>query len=146
MKRRRRVLTGVLVVYLLALLYFLFLAEWYRRAPSQAVRFNFVPFAEIRRFWLYRETLGIAGAANLFGNILGFIPLGILLPSLLPRFRKAVLTVGTGMMLSAAVEAAQYLTRVGICDIDDVILNTAGAAAGYAVYYLRKRRRDRGRP
>ena len=32
------------------------------------------------------------------------------------------------------VEVLQMLLRVGVCDVDDLILNTLGAAIGYGCY------------
>ena len=41
------------------------------------------------------------------------------------------------------METIQLVTRVGCFDVDDLILNTAGAAAGYVLFavcnYLRRR-------
>ena len=143
---RKAVLRVLFAVYLILLLYFLFFAEWYHRVPADTARFNFIPFYEIRRFLTYRETIGTSGTVlNLAGNVLGFIPLGIMLPVLRPLFARAGRTVLAGLLLSAAVEGLQLALRVGSCDIDDVILNTAGAAAGYLIYHLVKVGRKRGR-
>ena len=38
--------------------------------------------------------------------------------------------------LSLAVELIQLITKVGSCDVDDMLLNTLGAAAGYLCYRL----------
>ena len=43
-------------------------------------------------------------------------------------------TLLTVILVISAVEAAQTLLLVGTCDIDDLILNTAGAAIGYGLY------------
>ncbi len=39
-------------------------------------------------------------------------------------------------MISALIEATQFLTRARSVDVDDIILNTAGAVMGYAVYRI----------
>ena len=64
--------------YFVFLVYFLCFAEWYgRTGVTQEYRYNFELFKEIRRFIEYREELGIfAVFANLFGNILIFVPFG----------------------------------------------------------------------
>ena len=36
--------------------------------------------------------------------------------------------------MSLAVETIQLVTRVGIFDVDDLMLNTLGAALGYLVF------------
>ena len=45
------------LIYLLALVYFLFFAEEYGRRSFFELdyRYNLVPFQEIRRFWIYRS-------------------------------------------------------------------------------------------
>ena len=66
------------VLYIAFLIYFLFLAEWYgREGVAEEYRYNLELFKEIRRFLTYREQLGMfAVFANLFGNILIFVPYG----------------------------------------------------------------------
>ena len=42
------------------------------------------------------------------------------------------------MMFSGAIEVVQILTKVGAFDIDDIILNTAGAIIGYVIFAIAK--------
>ncbi len=43
------------------------------------------------------------------------------------------------MLLSITIETLQYIFNVGVADIDDVILNTIGACAGYFyILHIRK--------
>ena len=42
--------------------------------------YNLVPFQEIQRFWNYRDMLGWVAYANLFGNVIIFIPFGFFMP------------------------------------------------------------------
>ena len=145
---RHLLLWLVFLLYIGALVYFLFFAEWYRHGPGLGgtASYNFMPFAEIGRFLSYRETLGAATVfLNLGGNVLGFMPLGALLPRLDTFFRKAARTVLTGCVLSAAVEAVQLVTGIGSCDIDDVILNTLGTALGYLLYLILRPKRSKRR-
>ena len=64
------------LLYVVFLIYFLFLAEWYGRTEvSEEYRYNLELFREIKRFIIYREQLGtFAVFANLAGNILIFVP------------------------------------------------------------------------
>lgn len=64
--------------YILFLIYFLFLAEWYGRTEvTEEYRYNLELFKEIRRFLTYREQLGMFTVlANLLGNIMIFVPYG----------------------------------------------------------------------
>lgn len=101
-------------------------------------RYNLIPFVEIRRFWVYRKQLGLmAVVTNLFGNVIGFLPFGFILPVILDKMRSGWLIVLAGFGLSVTVEVIQLITKVGCFDVDDMILNTAGAALGYLLFYLR---------
>lgn len=103
------------------------------------MRLNLIPFrtlkhqlhllTELDRPWLIHHAL-----INLLGNVVLFIPLGIFLPKLWHCFQRLwkVLLATAGIII--AVEAAQVLTLLGRCDIDDLILNLIGAAIGYGLY------------
>ncbi|MEV6128206.1 VanZ family protein [Streptomyces violaceusniger] len=68
------------------------------------------------------------------GNVLLGAPFGVLLPMLLPKARGAVRVVVVTALVMVAVETVQGLIVEGRAfDIDDVILNTAGALLGYVV-------------
>ena len=49
------------IIYVLLLIYFLFFSEAYGRVAEaeREYRYNLVPFVEIRRFWVYRDQLGL---------------------------------------------------------------------------------------
>lgn len=137
------------IVYLCVLLYFLFFAEILGRSYfDSAYQYNIVPFREIRRYLRYHETIGtFATFVNLEGNILAFIPFGMLLPCV-KKDINLLRTVLFTALFSAIVEGLQFLMRVGICDVDDVILNTIGGLCGYVIYVLAvkvKRHKDKDR-
>lgn len=88
-------------------------------------RVNLVPFQTIR-FYLFSGRVSNAVAfRNIVGNIVAFIPIGILVP-LLRRDLSLGFTFLVGFVLSAAIELTQYFTGLGSCDIDDLILNVLG--------------------
>ncbi len=65
---------------------------------------------------------------NLVGNVLMFVPVGALV-AWLSRRARVLTAASVGLLLSVAIEATQLgLGRVG--DIDDVLLNSAGALLG----------------
>jgi len=105
--------------------------------------YNMEPFKEIFRFLFYWKQIGLAHALeNLLGNIIGFCPLGFLLPSFSKRCRMYWYnTVMSGYLLSFGVEAIQLIFRAGSCDVDDIILNTLGTALGYVLFRLIQRER-----
>lgn len=69
----------------------------------------------------------------LAGNIAGFVPLGFFLPALFPRQRKFLLFLITILISIVVLEFTQVATMRGSFDIDDVLLNTAGACFGFVV-------------
>ena len=119
--------------------YFLFFAEEYgRRNWSEAdYRYNLELFREIGRFWTYREQLGFWPAfLNIGGNIIGFLPFGLLMPVMHRNLRKSLPVILLGFSLSLLVESLQLVLKVGSFDVDDLLLNTVGAAAGYFLYWV----------
>ena len=139
-KRKIRFLSVLLfILYVLLLVYFLFFSEEYGRvtAEERVYRYNLVPFVEIRRFWIYREQLGtFAVFSNIFGNVIGFLPFGFILPVIFRRMNSGFLICVSGFILSLTVEVIQLVTKVGCFDVDDMILNTLGATLGYVLFFI----------
>ena len=71
----------------------------------------------------------------LVGNVLAFIPLGLLVPLTRQRYGVA-LALLVGLALSAAIELGQLAVSLAVgfgyrsTDIDDIILNVLGTAMG----------------
>lgn len=74
--------------------------------------------------------------ANLFGNILIFIPYGLLFPQVFRCTLHLTLTLLSGILLSVVYETIQYFTRWGVCDVDDVFLNGLGVFIGLLIFIL----------
>ena len=147
-KRKIKCLSVLLfILYVLLLVYFLFFSEEYGRVATEErmYRYNLIPFVEIRRFWIYRKQLGVfAVFTNIFGNVIGFIPYGFILPVIAHKCRRGTFIITSGFALSLLVETVQLFARVGCFDVDDLFLNTLGAAIGYLLFvvcnYLRRKR------
>ena len=83
-----------------------------------------------------------AFAWQLVGNLALLLPFGIALPILWPAVRRPLGIALTIVGLGVAVEAAQLLidlaagAMVRSLDVDDAILNGAGVAIGYAIWWL----------
>lgn len=96
---------------------------------------NLVPFRQIAQEWHQLSLHHPASALNLIGNVLAFVPLGIFL-SFMPgekRLFTALLACTLPLLLSLAFEVTQLLTGMGVFDVDDLILNSFGGAAGYMI-------------
>ena len=95
---------------------------------------NLVPFHEIRRAAGSPWTLFL-----LLGNIAMFVPIGFGAAGLW-RGHSFVRALAAGLGGSCAVETVQFFIGRST-DIDDVILNTAGALLGWGLYRLLARLR-----
>ena len=78
-----------------------------------------------QHFWAYWFKYFI----NLFGNVALFMPMGFLLKSF-SRKSSTRSIVLIGALVSANIELLQLTFRIGVCDIDDVLLNTLGTWCG----------------
>ncbi len=67
------------------------------------------------------------------GNLIWFVPLGILLPLLTKVQRSTILW---GFLLSLYIEVSQYIFGTGVSEVEDLILNTAGTVIGYGLFLL----------
>ena len=125
-----------LIIYLMVLAYVCFWSEGYGRTDVQNIyRYNLIPFKEIMRFYTYRELVGVeAFLLNLFGNVLAFIPFGVMVPIVRRKNRKFLRVLGMTFLLSLFIECIQLIFRVGSFDVDDLILNTLGGVIGYIVF------------
>ncbi|WP_117170134.1 VanZ family protein [Paraliobacillus sediminis] len=73
---------------------------------------------------------------NTIGNVLMFIPLGFLLPLTFNNFKRFTQIISTSIILSFAIELTQYLTKLGVFDIDKIILNFIGCLIGFYTFKL----------
>lgn len=85
---------------------------------------NLLPFADLS-----------TNALQYIENILLFVPIGALLPLLYQKFQKLSRCALYGFFLSLAIELMQ-LFSFRATDIDDLLMNTSGAIAGFALFWL----------
>lgn len=72
---------------------------------------------------------------NVFGNIIWFIPFGILLCTYLKKVQLKKVALYS-LLLSLSIEVMQYIFYTGVSDIDDVIFNVIGGVCGYFIYHF----------
>ncbi len=96
---------------------------------------NFIPFKTIGPT-LFNPSLPWIEVPNMLANIIGFVPLGFMIPYLIPSTRKIARILIIGFGVSLALEAVQVVTILGTGDIDDVLLNVVGALLGYALFEM----------
>ncbi len=146
-KKRNMVVRIMFVVYAIVMAYFLFFRHSFNVGGTYwehiSMNINIVPFYTIKQnlYLILKQSnpyLVPHAIINLLGNIIGFIPFGILLPLLLKRartFKKFFFYAISGIVL---IELIQLFTLRGSFDIDDLILNMLGSLIGYMINYFTK--------
>lgn len=126
-------------LWLSAFLGIAYLTLWLANPNGGGV--NLVPLEEIQR-QLARQRTGLA-LFNLLGNAAMLVPFALLAR---PAWRWTWLqTTAAAMVVACAIETLQWLTGRS-ADVDDVLLNTAGAATAAMVAAWLERRGRRARP
>lgn len=141
-KNHRAIMKFLFIIYVCLLVYVVFFAESMGRTQQEGYVYNLVPLREIKRFWKYildNDALGRIARLNIFGNIIAFIPFGIFLPYMSENRIRLILTFLYSFGLSLVIELVQLITKVGSCDVDDIILNTLGGVIGCILWMLHKR-------
>jgi glycopeptide antibiotics resistance protein len=108
----------------------------YRTGPPNLVPFHTIlPQLRSDGNWLMSKV-------NLLGNVLPFIPIGIVAPLVYRRMtwpKAFLLAGGTGLLM----EMLEVVFRVGIFDVDDILLNGFGVLIGYAIIAFSRQRARR---
>ena len=97
-------------------------------------RINLVPLVHLMDYPKRSEAI-----LNFVGNTAMFLPLGIVWPAVFRQLdsHRKVLAAGIGFSLCIEILQLPFFDRVS--DIDDLILNSLGYAAGYGLYLLVKK-------
>ena len=123
----KKLINILFVIYVIALFKITVFRDGFEIAGAfDYGKVNFVPFADL--FHIAAEDLKYF--IYLFvGNIVWFAPIGFYMFG----FRKASLvkTLVTGFIVSAVIETMQFIFGVGVCEIDDLVLNTLGVYVGF---------------
>ncbi|WP_342504749.1 VanZ family protein [Sporosarcina sp. FSL K6-2383] len=132
--KQHKIIFTILIIYTALILYFLFFGVG---RPGAAIsiheyRFNLIPNI------IYLDIPAISDLKYFrfftFGNFAGFIPFGILIPML---YRCNFFRFISLFLLSILIiETVQMLTFLGSFDINDVIVNSLGAAVGFCAYKI----------
>ena len=127
--RAKRIIAGIVLVFSVILI----LYDTILNRQSTGHELSLIPFISFENAKIQPELY-----RAMFMNLILFMPLGMSMPFVLPEKvrMKVLLTIGTGLLLSVAVETVQYVFRLGKCETDDVIVNTAGAVIGSSVYLI----------
>ena len=102
-------------------------AENIRFRVSHEVGVNLVPFTIFKH---YKDIFD----RQITGNFIMLLPLGIFLPLLYKHASSLIKVILISLLISISIELIQLINNSRRTDIDDVILNTAGAMIGYLIY------------
>lgn len=72
---------------------------------------------------------GMYIAMALWGNLILFIPLGVMISKIIKR-NNILIAIGIGLLCSLMIETYQYFSCVGTFEVDDLIQNTWGTCIG----------------
>ena len=143
---KRKLFRAGFAAYILLMLWLLFIR--YRNAEVTDYwaqvqnRLNLVPFSSmgsmLRALWHnpYPNVLWTV-VYNIGGNIAMFVPLGFFLRILFPGCRRFWRCMAAVAVIMSVVELCQLFTLRGFCEVDDVMLNLAGAAVGWLMAKIR---------
>ncbi|SRR6266545_1294135 len=100
--------------------------------PGQVVDDDLVPFHTLGIYW--RNLGSEFWMRNLFGNLLLLLPLGLLGPIAVPALDRWWRIALLALLVSTAIELTQLAVPDRSADIDDVIVNVAGALLGFGLF------------
>ncbi|HIW58621.1 MAG TPA: VanZ family protein [Candidatus Anaerobutyricum avicola] len=128
----------LLIIYACVVLYFVLFSDRLGRVEGYSTyRYNLIPFVEIRRFILYRDYVSRgAFLLNLVGNLLVFFPVGMLVPLWRTKKTGFIRILIYTFLFTLCIETLQLVTKVGVFDVDDLLMNTLGGLAGWLCYCL----------
>ena len=107
---------------LIEYIFFLFCSTVIYRTTSELRKYDFHPF------WSYdRSDLLIENIMN----VIVFIPVGMILGSLLRVKGSCLVVLLIGCSISITVESLQFCLMRGFSEVDDVMHNTLGCILGY---------------
>ena len=154
LKLRRGLLYGIFVLYAAAVAWLVFFSrsatEDYQvhiapfRDLTGAIRIDFGIFGLIRSVFSegpaeafsHVKILSFANIAQVYMNVMLFVPMGYLLPYIFRYFRARVRyrPVLYCFLISLLIENLQLIFRRGFYDMDDLLANTIGGFLGQQLY------------
>ena len=107
---------------------------------------NLIPTDTVRRYLWILQHSDIPGqlrhaVINLAGNVIMFVPLGFFLPALWHNLGKMWRFLPLTVVIISIIELIQLFAMLGSCDVDDLMLNVAGACIGWFFWRLLPQKR-----
>jgi len=119
----------IIVPYTVFLLYLMFFGMGRFQYDDNIVRFQPV----VSTIWFIKGTVSWFDIVKIvLGNVVMFIPFGFL-GWVFPQLKDLKSLIIAFVSAIVIVEALQYFSRMGVFDIDDIILNTFGVYLGWKI-------------
>lgn len=101
---------------------------------------NFIPFKTIYTYinCLAKDNMRNIALVNIFGNIVAFMPFAFFIPLIFRKVNSFIKFLICMVIIVILVELMQVILVSGSCDIDDLILNVAGAVLTYGFLQIEK--------
>lgn len=125
----------IVFIYYLVLLFNMVIFARYQSIS----RYNLVPFKSI--IYIISSSNLYSILINIFGNLFIFIPLEYFMIELF-KIKKGLYTILLSFGIVLCIEVFQYIFKVGVFDVDDLILCTMGIVIFYFLYLKIKRNDD----
>ncbi|MDY0932525.1 VanZ family protein [Chryseobacterium sp. CFBP8996] len=117
----------IILPYTIFLLYLMFFGMGRLQYEDHIIRIKPI----VSTVWFIQETISWFDIIKIvLGNVVMFIPFGFL-GWFFPQLNNLKRLIITFVSIIVIVEALQYFSRLGVFDVDDVILNTFGVLLGW---------------
>lgn len=119
----------IILPYTIFLLYLMFFGMGRLQYEDNIVRIKPI----VSTIWFIQETISWLDIIRIvLGNVVMFIPFGFL-DWIFPQLKNLKSLIITFVSAIVIVEALQYFSRLGVFDVDDVLLNTFGVFLGWQI-------------
>lgn len=119
----------IILPYTFFLLYLMFFGMGRLQYEDNIVRIKPI----VSTVWFIQETISWFDIIKIvLGNVVMFIPFGFL-GWIFPKLNNLKSLIITFVSTIVIVEALQYFSRLGVFDVDDIVLNTCGVFLGWQI-------------
>ena len=129
-KKVKKLSLSIIFIYYIILLFNMVIFARYNNINS----YNLIPFKSILEILSNGNLYSII--INIFGNLLIFMPLEYFIIELF-KVNKFLLNFIVSFIIIFIIEIIQYIFKIGVLDIDDLILCTLGMMIFYIIYNKR---------
>ncbi|GKX68581.1 VanZ family protein [Inconstantimicrobium mannanitabidum] len=143
--KKLRIFCGICFSVYIIFLFFVLLnplrntARWVATARSGGgylgVTINVIPLKTIIGYCanIFRNNLSVF-LYNIFGEIILFVPLGIILPFIFIKARLFRKNIKIAFLISLLIELVKVILPLGVADVDHIILHIIGSIIGWLIY------------